>query len=100
MTFMLLFYIIIIIVLFWKVTEEEVPGYSELVSKPMYFELIEKNIKNKVYFTLAEFASDIELMCENCLNTNAQFSLIYEVRLRLTTVAFHHLCFYFPVSTE
>lgn len=54
----------------WPVSDEIAPGYSSIISKPMDFFTIRQKVEENIYNSLAEFADDFKLMCNNAILYN------------------------------
>lgn len=61
------------------VTDEEAPGYSSIIFKPMDLSLIKKNIETGVTITTTEFQRDIMLMFQNALMYNRKEHDVYRM---------------------
>ncbi|XP_066929496.1 bromodomain-containing protein 8-like isoform X3 [Clytia hemisphaerica] len=61
------------------VTDEEAPGYSTIIFRPMDLSLIKKNIETGVITTTTEFQRDIMLMFQNALMYNRKEHDVYRM---------------------
>jgi len=61
------------------VTDEEAPGYSSIIFRPMDLSLIKKNIETGVITTTVEFQRDIMLMFQNALMYNRREHDVYQM---------------------
>ncbi|XP_057307984.1 bromodomain-containing protein 8-like [Hydractinia symbiolongicarpus] len=62
-----------------SVTDEEAPGYSSIIFRPMDLSLIKKNIETGVIHTTTEFQRDIMLMFQNALMYNRKEHDVYRM---------------------
>ena len=62
-----------------SVTDEEAPGYSAIIFRPMDLSLIKKNIETGVITTTAEFQRDLLLMFQNALMYNRREHDVYQM---------------------
>ncbi|XP_050524286.1 bromodomain-containing protein 7 [Daktulosphaira vitifoliae] len=67
----------------WPVTDRIAPNYSRMISKPMDFETIRRNIQTNHYSSLNAFFADIKLMCENAMTYNHPETIYYKQAKRL-----------------
>lgn len=61
------------------VTDEEAPGYSSIIFRPMDLSLIKKNIETGLIATTTEFQRDIMLMFQNALMYNRKEHDVYRM---------------------
>ncbi|XP_028158476.1 bromodomain-containing protein 8 isoform X2 [Ostrinia furnacalis] len=59
------------------ISDEEAPGYSTVVKRPMDLTAIRRNIENGVIRTTAEFQRDVLLMLSNALMYNSSEHSVY-----------------------
>ena len=52
------------------VTDENVPGYSDVIHEPMCVRMMEEKAARGGYTELAEFERDVKLMFQNCITYN------------------------------
>ncbi|XP_025423344.1 bromodomain-containing protein 7 [Sipha flava] len=67
----------------WPVTDRIAPNYSRLISKPMDFETIRRNIQSNQYTSLNAFVADFKLMCDNAMTYNQPETIYYKAAKRL-----------------
>lgn len=67
----------------WPVTDRIAPNYSRLISKPMDFETIRRNIQSNLYISLNAFVADFKLMCDNAMTYNQPETIYYKAAKRL-----------------
>ncbi len=60
------------------VSESEVPGYYDVIKKPMDLSTIRKKLENRSYSSVSEFVADLELIVENCYKFNSPDTKVYE----------------------
>jgi hypothetical protein len=53
-----------------RISPKAIPDYYEVITEPMYLQLIRKNAKEQKYKSLRQFLSDFELMRDNCIKYN------------------------------
>uniref|UniRef100_A0AC35GDY5 Bromo domain-containing protein n=1 Tax=Panagrolaimus sp. PS1159 TaxID=55785 RepID=A0AC35GDY5_9BILA len=58
-------------------TKREMPQYYKLISNPMDFSRIRRNLKHGLYDTIDALGSDIKLLCINCQKFNRDDSDIF-----------------------
>ncbi|XP_053384151.1 uncharacterized protein LOC123536403 isoform X3 [Mercenaria mercenaria] len=56
------------------VTDEQAPGYSDVIKRPMDLSKIEEKVENREYRSTQHFLSDFRLMFNNCKRFNGQDS--------------------------
>lgn len=61
------------------VTDEEAPGYSSIIFKPMDLSTIKKNVETGVTTTTTEFQRDVMLMFQNALMYNRKEHDVYRM---------------------
>ncbi|CAH0404115.1 unnamed protein product [Chilo suppressalis] len=59
------------------ISDEEAPGYSTVIKRPMDLSAIRRNIENGVIRTTAEFQRDVLLMLSNALMYNSSEHSVY-----------------------
>jgi len=59
------------------VTEQEAPGYFEIVKNPIDITTIRNKFENKKYISAKEFTADLELLIQNCFLYNPPGSDVY-----------------------
>eukprot|EP00796_Vickermania_ingenoplastis_P006621 gene6621-4741_t len=59
------------------------PEYKQLVSHPMYWKLIEKNLDAYCYMSSANFVADMRLVIDNCYTFNTRDSPVSECARRI-----------------
>eukprot|EP00127_Corallochytrium_limacisporum_P000102 Clim_evm9s4 gene=Clim_evmTU9s4 len=69
------------------VSEEDVPGYRDIIKKPMDLSTMEKKIKGMMYGTLEAYIDDLKLICDNCMTFNDDRSIYYREAKKLKGVA-------------
>jgi hypothetical protein len=52
------------------VTDDLVPGYSDIIHEPMCLSMMEEKVANAKYSDLVEFERDVKLMFQNCITFN------------------------------
>ncbi|XP_030766567.1 bromodomain-containing protein 8 [Sitophilus oryzae] len=65
------------------ITDDQAPGYSTLVYRPMDLLTIKKNIDNGVIRTSLEFKRDVMLMFTNAIMYNKTNDLVYSMALQM-----------------
>ncbi|XP_048779537.2 uncharacterized protein LOC125682944 isoform X2 [Ostrea edulis] len=65
------------------VTEEDAPGYHDIIRRPMDLATIEKKLTNRAYRTKNRFVQDLNLMLDNCRLYNGENSELGEMAARL-----------------
>jgi len=65
------------------VSAEEVPVYYQIITNPMDFSTMRKNIANGKYKTWGDFESDFELIINNCTTFNPEGTIWHRAALRL-----------------
>ncbi|XP_061167049.1 uncharacterized protein LOC133175924 isoform X2 [Saccostrea echinata] len=65
------------------VTEEDAPGYHDIIKRPMDLSTIEKKLTNRVYRSKNRFVQDLNLMLDNCRQFNGENSELGEMAARL-----------------
>ncbi|KAI9143118.1 hypothetical protein BKA69DRAFT_1037237 [Paraphysoderma sedebokerense] len=65
------------------VSKKEYPDYYQTITHPMSFNIIQKNLKKKVYNKTSEFVNDVNLVFENAMEYNEPQSLIYQDAVKL-----------------
>uniref|UniRef100_A0A914P5G1 Bromo domain-containing protein n=1 Tax=Panagrolaimus davidi TaxID=227884 RepID=A0A914P5G1_9BILA len=58
-------------------SKRELPEYYHVISQPIDFNRIRKNLKNRKYGTIDSIESDIHLLCQNAQAFNREDSEIY-----------------------
>ncbi|CAG9790430.1 unnamed protein product [Diatraea saccharalis] len=61
------------------ISDEEAPGYSAVIKRPMDLSTIRRNIENGVIRTTAEFQRDVLLMLSNALIYNSSEHSVYSM---------------------
>lgn len=69
------------------VNADEVPGYSDIITRPMDLSTVRKSITVGVYRNPAELRADIDLIWSNCIKFNADGSIYYREAVRLRALA-------------
>ncbi|XP_066141386.1 bromodomain-containing protein 8 [Euwallacea fornicatus] len=65
------------------ITEEQAPGYSSTVYRPMDLQTIKKNIDSGVIRTSLEFKRDVMLMFTNAVMYNKTLDTVYNMALQM-----------------
>uniref|UniRef100_A0A914R112 Bromo domain-containing protein n=1 Tax=Panagrolaimus davidi TaxID=227884 RepID=A0A914R112_9BILA len=58
-------------------SKRELPEYYHVISQPIDFNRIRKNLKNRKYDTINSLERDIHLLCQNAQTFNREDSEIY-----------------------
>lgn len=66
--------------------KRELPGYYEIIKKPVDLRKIKQRIKDHKYRSLDDLENDIMLLCKNAQTYNVEGSLIYEDSIVLQSV--------------
>lgn len=69
------------------VEADHVPGYAELIKRPMDLATMRFNLERGVYRTPREFRADLDLIWINCCKFNADDSIYYAEAVRLRALA-------------
>eukprot|EP00171_Calliarthron_tuberculosum_P011371 IDg11371t1 len=69
------------------VEADQVPGYADVITRPMDLSTIRKSVTMGVYRTPAELRADIDLIWANCIKFNADGSIYYREAVRLRALA-------------
>ncbi|XP_015910234.1 bromodomain-containing protein 7 [Parasteatoda tepidariorum] len=67
----------------WPVTDVIAPGYSSIISNPIDFSTINRKIDNRDYKSVAEFKSDVKLMCDNAMIYNRSDTVYFKSAKRM-----------------
>lgn len=59
-------------------TRKELPDYYQVIRRPLDFHKIERSLQEGKYKSLANFESDLLMMCRNAQEYNVEGSLIYQ----------------------
>ncbi|XP_044744715.1 bromodomain-containing protein 8 isoform X2 [Coccinella septempunctata] len=65
------------------ITDEQAPGYHNLIYRPMDFHTLRKNIENGVIRTTQEFKRDVMLMLNNAIMYNKTNGTVYNMTREL-----------------
>lgn len=65
------------------ITDEQAPGYSTVVYRPMDMQTIKKNIDNGIIRTSLEFKRDVMLMFTNAIMYNKTNDTVYNMALQM-----------------
>lgn len=60
------------------VTEEDAPGYFEVISNPMDLSSVRKKLDSRAYLGVQQFTGDLELITDNCYKFNPPESEVYK----------------------
>eukprot|EP00126_Sphaerothecum_destruens_P006519 Sdes_comp19398_c0_seq1m10710 len=63
------------------VTEEQAPGYHQIITNPICLHVIRKKIEDGSISSTEDFVADIMLMCDNALSFNKSGSDIHQMTL-------------------
>ncbi|KAJ7269404.1 Bromodomain-containing protein [Mycena haematopus] len=66
--------------------KKEWPSYYQLIKQPRCLEAIMKKVKQKEYYTMVDFADDVELVFSNAMDFNQDHTQIWEDALALQTM--------------
>ncbi|ESO07805.1 hypothetical protein HELRODRAFT_170360 [Helobdella robusta] len=66
----------------YPVTDEEAPGYSDIISHPMDYWTMGEKINNHQYSNFDEFESDFQLIIDNCTLYNGAGSVLDNIGIR------------------
>lgn len=65
------------------VTEEDAPGYSEMIKVPMDLSLIERKFNSSEYSSLEDLEKDFSLMIDNCKKYNTVGTKYYNYAVKM-----------------
>ncbi len=78
--------------MFWvPVSEEDVPGYYDIITKPIALSDMQEKIQQNIYQTFGQFKVDCNQMFENAFGFNPRNSVFYQQATALQQL-FHQLC--------
>lgn len=69
------------------VDTEQVPGYTDVISRPMDLSTAQKNLQMGVYRTPMELRADIDLIWSNCCVFNDDTSIYFKEAVRLRALS-------------
>lgn len=69
------------------VDTEQVPGYTDVISRPMDLSTAQKNLQMGVYRTPMELRADIDLIWSNCCMFNDDTSIYFKEAVRLRALS-------------
>lgn len=61
-----------------KITDDVVPGYSDIIKCPTDLQTIKEKLEEREYNTVDEFYKELKLMVQNCFKFNAEVKRIYD----------------------
>lgn len=70
----------------WPVTDHIAPGYSSIIAHPMDFSTMRTKIENNEYPTLADFTTDLKLLCDNAMTYNRPDTIYYKAAKKMLHV--------------
>lgn len=62
----------------FPVTEEDAPGYFEIIKYPIDLSTIRAKLESKTYASTAEFFGDLKLITQNCFKYNPKETEVYK----------------------
>lgn len=81
------------------ITEDQAPGYHQIVYRPMDLQTIRKNLENGSIKTTAEFHRDVLLMFHNAVMYNKSNDHIYNMVKKMQQEGLQEIQMLFQVQT-
>lgn len=66
---------------------EQIPGYADVITRPMDLSTVQKNLDMGVYRTPMEMRADLDLIWSNCCTFNADDSMYFREAVRLRALS-------------
>ncbi|CAH2000714.1 unnamed protein product [Acanthoscelides obtectus] len=82
------------------ITDDQAPGYSSIVYRPMDLQTIKKNIENGIIRTTLEFKRDAMLMFTNAMMYNKTKDTIYDMAKQMQEEAMQQFEFLMQVQAQ
>lgn len=82
------------------ITNEQVPGYHNIVYRSMDLQTIRKNIENGIIRTTAEFQRDVLLMFNNAIMYNKTDDTVYKMATEMQQEGVEHIKILLQAQTD
>lgn len=73
------------------VREEEAPGYSSIIKRPMCFQVMRQKVRQRAYRTWQGFVEDFELIANNAMTYNQKRSRVHKAAITMLRAGKKHL---------
>ncbi len=73
------------------VKDEEAPGYSSVISRPMCFQVMRQKVRQREYRTWHGFVEDFELIANNAMTYNQKRSRVHKAAITMLRAGKKHL---------
>lgn len=73
------------------VREEEAPGYTSIIKRPMCFQVMRQKVRQREYRTWHSFVEDFELIANNAMTYNQKRSRVHKAAITMLRAGKKHL---------